>query len=741
MMVKKFFELDHRSLGRCGVLLGFLAAATAAVAGPPIPYQVYDSPKRLDSTVFEAAHYHHAPTVAEFNGRIHVAWNGNLYNSTEGQPGQVIMLRSSDDGGRRWSDTKVPFVKEYRALDELGKKGVDALGNADDDHKIRLASARQWQPSLVAFRGKLLMFWGQDRGAPGSALMMSALEPDGEQWRSHEMRFGAKGVPYMMPVRNAGKGSEAVSDPPYISIETGARAIALDGIVGARSIPSALNVADLPAQVLKEAGAGGDGRSAAAMPMSLVGQRLVPSPNQATVVKDSRGQEVLVVALVLQQSIGDWNNLVLKLPATLTTTDLVNWKLSVVPLRSEKQDFLGEGRGDLGMISAWEPTVTENIDGGMEMLFRINLPPTRAGGGDPGGTAFRLAHAQGQFTSSGAIEWGQARPLDMDVPVTRGMATRILRSNRWVMVHNHFPQGAVYANAAAPAFRSDKYEPWARRNLTVFFSTRGKSDYVAGYSMSAATETVGVEMAHYPAVVSRRSAEGIDELMVVYSTHRRVPACQQQKSAAPVALCHDSIQFSRIRMPPDPAGAYIYPNHLANHYAFGRAKPQEKSFGYTAGKLTLFDRGSAGIDTQGDSGCLNLRFRTGKVGAADRPVLSFGRSADRVTPIGLSIKAKGPDLRLSLGATELAGNYRQDDWISSRVCFDHKKKTMSVGDVTVRGGDAMSDRAYLGDSTLGRVEARLPDLEFDVAAMSLDSPATSNDGSAQKSSVPAKPAK
>ena len=53
--------------------------------------------------------------IGKHDGIIYVAWNGHLYNNLEGQPGQVIMKKSSMDQGMTWSKLKIPFVKKVNA--------------------------------------------------------------------------------------------------------------------------------------------------------------------------------------------------------------------------------------------------------------------------------------------------------------------------------------------------------------------------------------------------------------------------------------------------------------------------------------------------------------------------------------------------------------------------------------------------------------------------------------------------
>jgi hypothetical protein len=687
--------------------LSCLAPAGAAMR----EYETYYNPKRLNSTVYESRNYQHAATVAVYKGKVFVAWNGNNYSSKEGDPGQVIMLRTSDDGGSHWSDTRIPFVKDYRALDELQGKAVDAQpGNADDDHKIRLASARQWQPSLVVFRDKLLMFWSQDRSTPGSSLIMSALENGGEQWRSHELHFKPDGTPHMLAVVNGGKDLFKVSNPSYISVERAVRA-QLPMITGAEALPATASIRGLSRASLDQAGSGD-------VPAGAATVNFVPAPHHAAVLRDRSGEPMLAVAVILQQASGDWANSAIKVPAVLTTRDLTNWQMSIMPLRKGGGDFLGDPRGDVGLLSAWEPTIVQDIDGNLEMLFRLNLPPKQDSGGDPGSQGFRAAISKGRFTPSGAIQWELPRPVDYDVPVTRPSAIYLPEARRWVLVQNHSVQGAGYDSSGAPSFRSEKYDPWARQNITVFFSSRGKDDFVAGLSVSESAEEPGVEIVHYPYV----AVDGGD-LLIVYSTHRRIPACFQNKgSAMPVEICHDSIRLSRIRDLPDASKLYVYPNHFAHHYKYGKAKAQEKTYRVSGRTLTLINQGSAGIETPGDRGCLSLKFRLdGNIqGNRARPVISFGRTPDRTSSVGLSIeRAASSAYRLMAGHEPVPGNIRVGEWTSKNVCYDYRAKTLSVDGAEYRLGNAMSERSYLGETGLGRLEADYPDISFDVGGMRL----------------------
>jgi hypothetical protein len=705
---------------RIGAILALLAWAslTSAGAAPALPYKVFNSVQRVQSTVFEDRNYHHAATVAEFNGRIYVAWNGNLYNSTEGQPGQVIMLRGSDDGGRSWSDLKIPFVREYRALDESLGKAVDAApGSADRNRRVRLTSARQWQPALVAFRNDLMMFWGQDRGRAGSALMMSTLEPGTGQWRSSELHFRPNGVPVFTSASSEERDGAEPGDPPFLTIEASPALTKRASILGLESLPQTLRISNRIAPAHRA----GDPTGAADPSdlRNLLGQRLLPSPQYATVLTDKEGGHLLAVTVILQQVDGDWNNEAVKVPAVLTTRDMVSWQLSIVPLASGGRDFLGDPRGDVGWVSAWEPSVTMDAAGKVEMLFRLNLAPREAGGQAPSSKGYRMARSTGVLLPTGGVAWSVPRMVDIDVPTSRGQVLRRGTLDRWVMIHNNNVQGTAYRAGDSPVFASEKYEPWARSNLSVFFSTRGTEDYTAGLNLSAQTETPGVELVHYPYAQSVTRPNGSDEILLAYSTHRRTPACALRKIGADSQTCHDSIQFVRLSGLPDPSGAFIYPNQFAKHFDYGKSGRQEKTYGLHEGHLTLFNRASAGIDTFGTAGCVAMRFKLESElpRSVSRPVISFGRSADRSRALGLSVERDDRQNFLALAGRRLPLNFAPGQWRTTSVCYDLEKNTLTAEGVTINVDEALVPRAYLGDSTLKRLDGKLPDITFDLAGM------------------------
>jgi len=689
---------------RFAAAFGLLAAALQGAVGAPLSYQVYNSPKRIASVVLEDPHYHHAATVAQYGSRVYVAWNGNDYNASEGQPGQVIMLRTSDDDGATWSKTTIPFSKAYRALDDQLKKGVDAApGDADDNHKVHNPAARQWQPALTVFKGKLLMFWGMDRDAEGSAMMMSVLEPDGRQWRSNELHFKGDGSPYFVPEIDGQAGKS--DDPSSLSIPG-----RYPKILGADTIPTAIRLNDIPPALLKA-------ENAAGPQISLQGQRLVPSSNQAAVLRLKDGTEVLAVSAILEQTSVDWNNLAVKIPAVLTTTDLQTWQMSVVPLKPGGADLLGHARGDLGLVSAWEPTVNVDHLGNFHMEFRLNLPPRTAGGGDPDSNGTRSAGVIGSFEPGVGVHWKEAHRADFDLAVSRSTITKLPGDLRWVMAGNNNVQGASYDGRGIPVFRAEKFEPWARENLTLFFSTRGDDDFVAGLNVSGDLDAHGVEEVHYPYIQSAAIGGKGDDLLVVFSTHRREPSC---KGGNPnPRACHDSIRFVRIKELPDPKAPAIYPNHFARYFSYGRPRPQDKVYSLKENLLTLVDRGSAGIETAGNDGCMNLRFRLdGAVADGDvRPIVSFGRTSDRVGAIGLVVRGG----RLFLGEKPIGNPVAPGAWNDVRVCYDYAAGRLSAGGVDwTLGPGNLSQRTYLGDQTLAKRDRRLPDLSFDLAGTSLE---------------------
>jgi hypothetical protein len=667
---------------RVGSLSLAMSALLCAAAFAATPYEVYNSPKRVNSLVYEAPTYHHAATVAAFRGKVYVAWNGNLYSSKEGDPGQVIMLRSSDDGGLHWSDTVIPFVHEYRALDEKSGKAVDAQpGNADDDRKIPLVSAREWQPALIVFHDRLLMFWGQDRNAPGSSLMMSELESDGGQWRSHEMRFKSDGTPYLVPVMHGGRDLADLADSPLVSFGGPGSA----KIVGAEAY------------------------------QGLAGLKLLPAPHQVAVVKGPKGEQVLAVASILEETSGDWANHAVKIPAVFTTTDLVHWSMSVVPLRQGERDFLASAAPNASLLSAWEPNVFQDAAGNLELLFRINLAPRANPAAAVPGNGFRVAEAHGRWSGSTAVEWSAPRVLDYDMPVSRSSVVYAPASHRWVLVQDHAVQGGSYEAGGRLAFNTEKYEPWARENMTAFFSLRGEDDFLSGLNLSSKTEEQGVELVHYP-----YAAMDGDELLVAYSSHRREPSCKGEKvAAAPMASCHDAIHFTRVRELPDPNRLYVYPNHFARYFAYGASRPQEKTYGFDGTVLTLIGRGSAGIETPGDAGCIHMRFKVegDMPGEAARPLISFGRTPDRLAAVGVGVARQGPGYVLTVNGRRASDQeLRAGQWADETVCYNYTAHSIAVDGRDFALGNAMNRHSYLGDPSLAKAsEAHWPNIAFDLS--------------------------
>ena len=301
------------------------ASAPASPASATLHYQIYGAPKRDDGEVYRGEGYHHASTVARVGSTTYVAWNGNLYNSSEGQPGQVILLSQSGNGATgTWSAPQIPFVRAYRALDERFGAIDAAPGAADDDHRIRQTSSRQWQPGLIVFNGKLIMFWGLDRTTAGAAMMMSVAEPDLLQWRSHELHFNAAdGTPYMVPIENVGASTFVPpQDPATLLIQDG-MAKAYPNARGVSSVPTDLNINDISSSYLDAEAL--DGETPVTMPVSLRGHRLLPFAGQPVVIHPLGGVPLLAVPIILEQTAVDWNNLAVKIPALLTTTDLVSW--------------------------------------------------------------------------------------------------------------------------------------------------------------------------------------------------------------------------------------------------------------------------------------------------------------------------------------------------------------------------------------------------------------------------------
>jgi hypothetical protein len=379
-------------------------------------------------------------------------------------------------------------------------------------------------------------------------------------------------------------------------------------------------------------------------------------------------------------------------------------------------DLLQSPRGDLGLVTAWEPTLALDANGNVRVEFRINLAPLTAAGTPASSGGWRAGSAVGVIQPDGRISFSQAHHVDLDVPASRASMTKLPGQQRWVMAANHMVQGVAYQGSVAPSFPSDTYQPWAREDLSLWFSTRGGDDFVSGVDVSAPLGVPGLELVHYPAVQAVGNA-----LAVAYSLRRRDVTCGTP--AATLAGCHDAIQYVRIGGLPDAAKPAVYPNAFASYFTYGHATPQTRSSTLAPGVLTLNGRGSAGIETPGTTGCVSLRFRLeAPLAAGDvRPVFSFGRSTDRAHAMGLQLRGMaGGQMELLLGSVVVQTRLAPGLWISAPMCYDFVQRKLWSGTAVWNLGAATpSYRSYLGDDTLAWRALPMPDLSFDLAALTL----------------------
>jgi hypothetical protein len=354
------------------------------------------------------------------------------------------------------------------------------------------------------------------------------------------------------------------------------------------------------------------------------------------------------------------------------------------------------------------------------MLMRLNLPPKTLADNIPAGSGYRVAIAKGRYEPGVGVRWEAPRLADFDVPATRSATARITQQNRWVMVANHYPQNVTY-EGNLPTFKYEKPDLSPRVNMELFFSTRGEDDYLAGLNISQGVDDPGKEVVHYPVVQSASVGGKGGDILIAYSTHRRERSCT--RFGGEKRACHDSIRFSRIMDLPDPKVPAIYPNQLAKYFSFGKAAPQDETFRYSNNILTLRDRASAGMETWGVSGCVKLRFQLdGNLLPNDeRPVFSFGRTPDRATPIGLTVRNVDGALKGSLGRKLITLPTDPEGWMSARVCYDYAKGRLSVNDAEYDAGPGKLGRqSYLGDPTIARRDRIWPDLRLDVKSTTLE---------------------
>jgi hypothetical protein len=127
--------------GMCFGLVSCAALAACLAAMPVRTYELYE-PTVRHVTIYEGRleagqyPYNHMPSVEFFDGKFHAAWGGNPRTIQEGQPGQILLLSTSDDF-QQWTHP-AHFV------------GAGA-GNPVDGPEVR-----QWQPNLLNYEGREL---------------------------------------------------------------------------------------------------------------------------------------------------------------------------------------------------------------------------------------------------------------------------------------------------------------------------------------------------------------------------------------------------------------------------------------------------------------------------------------------------------------------------------------------------------------------------------------------------------
>jgi hypothetical protein len=299
-------------------------------------------------------------------------------------------------------------------------------------------------------------------------------------------------------------------------------------------------------------------------------------------------------------------------------------------------------------------------------------------------------------------------------------------------VQNHDVQGVSYNAAEVPQFINEKYMPFSRTNMTVFFSSRGNGDYVGGLNISRYqrpgtkqyVDEPSVEMVHYPDALVVPAVDGHEQLFMVFSTHRRVGVCAWDGN---LDACADSIQFVRLNDLPVAGQPAIYPNHFAFAFDFGSGQTQDAVYSYTHDEnqnvLTLINRGSAGIETTGNKGVINLSFKLNAalLAGESRPVISFGRSGARtaINGLRLTLNTRG-SYDLVMGSMVIRTGLELQSWIRISLNYDYSAKTISVEGYPAYFMSSMNRRVYLGDPTLSHAGRALPNLTFDLRNTGLE---------------------
>lgn len=162
-------------------------AATAQAGGQARTYRLYE-PEVTWRTVYRGRlaegewAYNHCPSVAHFDGRFYVVWNGHPRTHLEGKPGQMLLLATSED-----------FVQWSRPVHFVGPGAANPLADPE---------GVQWQPNLLNFHGRELWctwFFHTLRGKVSGTYCSKLGRGPEARWRNDQIfhRYRVEGLPFV----------------------------------------------------------------------------------------------------------------------------------------------------------------------------------------------------------------------------------------------------------------------------------------------------------------------------------------------------------------------------------------------------------------------------------------------------------------------------------------------------------------------------------------------------------------
>lgn len=292
-------------------------------------------------------------------------------------------------------------------------------------------------------------------------------------------------------------------------------------------------------------------------------------PNHATIFSKNR----LIIAATLYKvnhppHIHKWYNKpwneTEKLNILLLTNNGINWNL-------EKINSFKEAK----YKDVWEPIISESINN-QYYLFSRNLKDDLLNISEQSPIIFSK--------SDDLKNWTPYQKLAYDIPNSNGFIKKISKS-RWVFIHNDYRQ-----------ITNKEKSIMARQNISLFFSTRGSTDYIPGINIS---QNNGLlvnqnERISYPKLTLHNN-----KIFSTFTKRLYDPNMNQ--------IGYD-ICLSIIGNIPENNKIYIYPRQFAKHM-INRA--HYSVINIKKNHLFLFGNSSAGIETKHNEFQIKLRYKLG----------------------------------------------------------------------------------------------------------------------------------